>query len=324
MTASDQDDYDSPWKEALERYLPDFLALLFPQAHAGIDWSQGYEFLDKELQQVVRDAQLGRRLADKLVRVVDTAGQEDWLLIHLEVQGDPDAALAERLFVYNYRIFDRHRRPVISLAVLADERADWRPGQFGWRRWGCAVGIRFPSVKLLDYRARWAELEASANPFAVVVQAHLKTQETRNAPQARYRAKLALAKSLYRRGWARGDILELFRFIDWMLRLPEDLEEELWSEIQTFETVEHMPYVTSVERIGIRKGIQQGIQQGLEQERLLLLRMARKRFGPAVAEQSTPRLERIEDAQKLEDLAEVLLDAADGDAWLDALKRAAE
>jgi hypothetical protein len=165
MTASDQDDYDSPWKEALERYLPDFLALLFPQAHAGIDWSQGYEFLDKELQQVVRDAQLGRRLADKLVRVVDTAGQEDWLLIHLEVQGDPDAALAERLFVYNYRIFDRHRRPVISLAVLADERADWRPGQFGWRRWGCAVGIRFPSVKLLDYRARWAELEASANPL---------------------------------------------------------------------------------------------------------------------------------------------------------------
>jgi len=51
MTTSDQDDYDSPWKEALERFLPDFLALLFPEAHAGIDWSQGYEFLDKELQQ---------------------------------------------------------------------------------------------------------------------------------------------------------------------------------------------------------------------------------------------------------------------------------
>ena len=328
MTTSDQDDYDSPWKEVLERYLPDFLAPLFPEAHAGIDWSHGYEFLDKELQQVVRDAELGRRLADKLVRVVDTAGQEDWLLIHLELQGDPDADLAERLFVYNYRIFDRHRRPVVSLAVLADERAQWRPNQFGWQRWGCAVGIRFPSVKLLDYRARWAELEASANPFAVVVQAHLKTQETRHAPQERYRAKLALAKSLYRRGWARGDILELFRFIDWMLRLPEELEEQLWSEIQTFETVEHMPYVTSVERIGIRKGIQQGIkqgiQQGIQQERLLLLRQARKRFGPEVAEQSTIQLERIEDARQLEDLAELLLDAADGNAWLHALKQAAE
>ena len=253
-------------------------------------------------------------------------------MIHLEVQGDPDADLAERLFVYNYRIFDRHRRPVVSLAVLADERAQWRPNQFGWQRWGCDVGIRFPSVKLLDYRARWAELEASPNPFAVVVQAHLKTQETRHAPQERYRAKLALAKSLYRRGWARGDILELFRFIDWMLRLPEELEEQLWSEIQTFETVEHMPYVTSVERIGIRKGIQegiqqgiqQGVQQGLEQERLLLLRMARKRFDADVADQAAPLLARITSPQTLADLAEALLDAADGDAWLDALQQAAE
>ena len=50
MTTRDQNDYDSPWKEALERYLPDFLPLLFPEAHAGIDWSNGYEFLDKELQ----------------------------------------------------------------------------------------------------------------------------------------------------------------------------------------------------------------------------------------------------------------------------------
>ena len=85
-----------------------------------------------------------------------------------------------------------------------------------------------------------------------------------------------------------------------------------------------MPYVTSVERIGIRKGIQQGIQQGIQRERLLLLRQARKRFGPEVAEQSTAQLERIEDARQLEDLAELLLDAADGNAWLHALKQAAE
>ncbi|HTE20367.1 MAG TPA: hypothetical protein VK689_18540, partial [Armatimonadota bacterium] len=63
------EDYDSPWKEALERYFPPFLAFFFPVAYADIDWSRGYEFLDKELQSVVRDAELGRRLVDKLVRV---------------------------------------------------------------------------------------------------------------------------------------------------------------------------------------------------------------------------------------------------------------
>ncbi len=58
-----------------------------------------------------------------------------------------------------------------------DKRSASTNSSFGWQRWGCEVGIRFPSVKLLDYRPRCAELETSANPFAVVIQAHLKTQE---------------------------------------------------------------------------------------------------------------------------------------------------
>jgi hypothetical protein len=36
-------DADSPWKEALERYFKDFMAFFFPMAHAGIDWTRGYE-----------------------------------------------------------------------------------------------------------------------------------------------------------------------------------------------------------------------------------------------------------------------------------------
>jgi hypothetical protein len=60
---------DSPWKEALERYFPHFMAFFFPIAHATIDWQRDWTFLDKELEQIVRDAELGRRLVDKLVQV---------------------------------------------------------------------------------------------------------------------------------------------------------------------------------------------------------------------------------------------------------------
>ncbi len=35
------------------------------------------------------------------------------------------------------------------------------------------VEMRYPVIKLLDWRARDAELAASMNPFAVVVRAHL-------------------------------------------------------------------------------------------------------------------------------------------------------
>jgi len=53
-----QTDYDSPWKEIIERYFEPFMAFFFPEAHSEIHWDHGYEFLDKELQQVVRDAAL--------------------------------------------------------------------------------------------------------------------------------------------------------------------------------------------------------------------------------------------------------------------------
>jgi len=39
-------DFDGPWKEALDQYFEAFLAFFFPVAHAEIDWSRGYESLD--------------------------------------------------------------------------------------------------------------------------------------------------------------------------------------------------------------------------------------------------------------------------------------
>jgi hypothetical protein len=38
-------DYDDPWKEALSVCFEPFMAFFFPQAHAEIDWSRGYESL---------------------------------------------------------------------------------------------------------------------------------------------------------------------------------------------------------------------------------------------------------------------------------------
>jgi hypothetical protein len=33
------DDYDSPWKEAIHRFFPDFLQFFYPQVHQDIDLS---------------------------------------------------------------------------------------------------------------------------------------------------------------------------------------------------------------------------------------------------------------------------------------------
>ena len=279
------DDYDSPWKEAVESYFPEFIEFYFPDASQQIAWARGYQFLDQELRAVVQDAELGKRFVDKLAKVALRDGSERWVYVHLEVQGSAQAEFAERMFVYNYRLYDRYRQPVASLAVLADTTANWRPNHFGFAVLGCEHELRFPAVKLLDYAAQQDQLYQNPNPFALVTLAHLLTQATRQDMNARFAAKWKLVQLLYQRGWDKQRVIDLFSVLDWMMRLPEQLKRSLWHNIEVLEEQEKMRYVTSVEQIGIEKGLllgrlegeQSGIAKG---EAYALRRLLQKRFGP--------------------------------------------
>ena len=116
-----RNDYDSSWKEILETYFEECMAFFFPDVHSDIDWARGYEFLDKELQRIVREAEVGRRIADKLVKVWTKARRQIWVLVHIEVRSQHEKRFAERMYTYNYRLRDLHNRPVASFAILSDD-----------------------------------------------------------------------------------------------------------------------------------------------------------------------------------------------------------
>ena len=256
--------FDSPWKEALDLYFEPFMAFFFPQAYNDIDWPKGYESLDKELQEIVRDAETVRRFADKLVKVWLQSGEATFVLIHLEIQNQFQVDFPKRMHIYNHRLFDRYDREVVSVAVLGDERSDWRPTEYEYGRWGFHSRVQFPMVKLLDYQARWQDLTQSKNPFAVIVMAHLHTQATRQNVQERFQSKLLLVRGLYERGYSKSEILELFRLIEWMMVLPDDLESEFRTELRQFEGENQMPYITGFERDGMVKNAREDILEVLE------------------------------------------------------------
>jgi hypothetical protein len=216
--------------------------------------------LDKELQPIVRGAERGRLYVDKLVKVWLRNGQEKWLLIHIEVQAARQGEFAERMHLYNHRIADRYGREVISLAILADDDPNWRPDRYEHSRWGFRTLTEFPVVKLLDYAAKYEELEADPNPFAVVVLAQLKALETRGAPAERHVWKIRLVKGLYERGMGPEDIRRLLRFIDWVLELPEPLEQLFKQEVGAFNEERHMPFLDCFDRAILQKDLLQAIE----------------------------------------------------------------
>lgn len=253
---------DEPWKEAIELWLCAFLQFFFRSAYELIDWTRPPEALDKELQQIAVEAASGRRIVDKLFKVWLLNGDEAWILIHIEIQSQRDETFALRMFVYHYRIFDKFQKPVISLAVLGDENANWRPSEFGYNRGGCSLQFKFPVAKLLDIGADVEALETDVNPFAALVLAHLKTLETRRDPKRRHGWKFRVIKSLYSRGYKAEQVRRLFRLIDWMMSLPKELDIEFRQRLLEFEAEKQMPYITSVERLGFERGIAEGVTLG--------------------------------------------------------------
>ena len=258
-------EYDSSWKEAIETYFKEFLAFFFPAIYAEVDFEKGYEFLDKELEKVVRDSVVGKRFADKLVKICLNDGSEQWILIHIEVQGYYDKDFERRMYCYNYRIYDRYNREVISIAILTDEDKGYKPCRHEINRWGFVHIFEFPVVKLIEYRDKFEELENNANPFAIIVIAHLRSLETSDDYKNRLFWKLTLVKKLYNKGYSREEILNLYRFIDWLMILPKNLSLKFHNSVKKYEEDKEMAFITTAEKIGIEQGIKQGIEQGIEQ-----------------------------------------------------------
>jgi hypothetical protein len=311
--SNSQTDQDTPWKLVLRQYFSDAIHFFFPQTAKLIDWSKPIVFLDTEFQQITPEAEIGRRYADVLVKVWHKRGQEVWLLLHLEVQASPDKQFSERLFIYNFRIFDQFHHPAISLAILCDGNPRWRPDRYEFNYPDTQLSFKFNAVKLLDYQTQWSTLEQSNNPFATVVMAHLKMIETKRNATDRKEWKFWLVRRLYEKGYSRQDVMNLFKFIDWIMVLPEGLKQSFWQELKVFEGERQMPYITSVEEIGFERGI----EQGLERERSLILRQLNRKVG-ALSPQTLEQVNSLS-IEQLESLGEALLDfgaIADLAQWL--------
>ncbi len=250
---------DVAWKEILGEYFKDFVEYCLPQLYELINWKKRWSSLDKELNAITKGADAGNRLVDKLFKVYLKDGQEQWVLCHVEVQGKQDDDFPKRMFTYGYRIYDKYQKPVVSCAILTDEAKNWRPSSFRLGLAGSYLSIEYLVVKLIDYRDRIKELEASTNPFGSVVLTQLAALEVKRKPdEERKRVKFALTRRLYDKGFKRAEVVNLYKFIDWLIGLSKPHELEYIHEIYELEEAKQMPYISNAEKFGMEKGIVQG------------------------------------------------------------------
>lgn len=106
--------------------------------------------------------------------------------------------------------------------------------------------------------------------------AQLKTKETHNKPQDRKAWRYRLTTMLYEQSYGEQAILELHNFLDWMMKLPEDLERQFQTELKAFEEAKQMKYVTTIERMAEERGEERGAKS---KETEIALNMLRKNLS---------------------------------------------
>jgi hypothetical protein len=197
----------------------------------------------------------------------------------------------------------------VTLAVLADLNETWLPREDVFQAADFESRFRFPVCKLV---ARLESDWRNDNTLAVqLARAQIEALRTSGDPEGRLRAKWRVVRPLYDLGYNPDEVREVFRLIDWMMHLREDLSRRFEEELMSLEASLNMPYITSVERIAEARGETKGASG-------VLLRQVRKLWSPlpaAVAE----RISGLS-IESLEALGEAVLgfrSLAELESWLD-------
>jgi predicted transposase YdaD len=265
--------YDKLWKGIIEDLGEDFLHFFFQKIASKIDFDKGIEFLDQELAQLFPEADQNNRTIDKLVKVYLLTGKEEWILIHIEVQGYRDKTFGERMYTYYYRILDRYQKKIMSLAIFTDKEKNYKPSIYRSSYGGTTLTYKFRTYKVMEQSKEI--LSVSSNPFSLVVLATLEAieQGISSVDDTNLMAiKWNIIRLLLERNYEKRKIIALFEFINHYIRFENSENTPIFAK-QFFSIYQPNQknmgvvdiLIEDARQEGIEQGIEQGVSQGIEQ-----------------------------------------------------------
>jgi hypothetical protein len=257
---------DTLWKAIIEELIDDFILFFFAEYAHLIDFESGFEFLDKELQQIFPESETDRRHADKLIKAKLKDGSIVYFLIHIEVQGYDDEFFDRRMYEYGYRIDDRYKLPLTALAIYTHSNKATHFRSYHREFLGTIQHYEFPVYILADHTLD--ELKKIDNPFAIVMATALMGLKRKPKDTKLLDLKRELVKNLYAKGYAKSKISALLDFIRYYVNFTNSefsskFEEEIDSLIQSNKPMGIQEAIkTELLKIGEAKGIEIGIEIG--------------------------------------------------------------
>ncbi|MGM0900701.1 MAG: Rpn family recombination-promoting nuclease/putative transposase [Bacillota bacterium] len=274
-------EYDHLWKEVITELFEEFLLFFSPELFEEIDFTSQPEFLEQELHTIIPDSKSNHRYADKLVKLKLKNGQEQWVFIHIEVQGGYKKDFSKRMFQYFYRVMDLYDQQIFALAIFTSNVSTNKMTSFHYDFFGTHLNYHYNTYRIASQSE--IELLQLNNPFALAVLAGLYLINSNKDIDLKYKYKQKLMRLILQdkmkvRELYRKTVQQLFIFIDHILRLPDNAEGKMYKELKPLIEKEDTHMGLSLEDTafakfarkeareeGLKEGRKEGRKEGIEQ-----------------------------------------------------------
>ncbi|MBR1602736.1 MAG: hypothetical protein IJ667_04785 [Synergistaceae bacterium] len=260
-------DFDGFWKDLIARFWREMLLSVMPDLYYAADLSVEPEFLDKELRDIMQsfDAQQDEhnppRFVDALMKIALKSGGDEWVLLHIEIQGPGGEDLPSRMHRYYCLLFAHHGRHPAALAILTEPRPKENKNFYEFSHFGTSIKYSYNclDIEALDEDA----LRASDNPFDLAIYASRKAKRCRKDELQKFIYLRELWTLLNAKGWERKDRRALLLFLERIINLKsEALRVKYINEYRELEE-KRMPYESWIEKAFKDEGIEIGRAEGI-------------------------------------------------------------
>lgn len=138
-------DHDRLFKELITTFFEELILLFFPHMYEYIDFEH-VSFLSEEL---FTDGTAGEKYHVDILAETKRKGEDRLIIVHIANQSYVQPSFPERMFIYFSRLFEKHRKPIVPIAVLSYDSLRHEPSDFT---------LQFPFGKIMDFHFFTVEL----------------------------------------------------------------------------------------------------------------------------------------------------------------------
>ncbi|MBQ7558943.1 MAG: Rpn family recombination-promoting nuclease/putative transposase [Synergistaceae bacterium] len=191
---SDTDPFsiDGIWKDFIAEFWREILQRFLPALYNKADLEHEPEFLDKELRDLLANLEPENqksktKYVDNLLKIFLKDGGEEWVLLHIEIQGRGGENFSLRMFRYYCLIFTHHNEHPAALAILTAKRPkkDGEPGIYNHKFFGTEINYKYNIIKAYEFTDE--ELKSIGSLVDLFIYALKKSKENRKSNSEKFK-----------------------------------------------------------------------------------------------------------------------------------------